>query len=116
MNWMGFGRKQLWPNFKVLSLHHLEGLKETTNIAVRIAGLRPRFEPRSSGIQSRSVNHSTMIFGSCGGEQVALNILLQFLCNIRFCLRRTAQYFAHSCFGMHSRMSYTVSPFSMCKQ
>jgi hypothetical protein len=40
MNLKGFGRKQSWPNFEVLSGIHLEGLRKTIQTSVRIAGLQ----------------------------------------------------------------------------
>jgi hypothetical protein len=39
MNWKGFGRKWLWPDFKVLSQNLPEGTKENHEIPVRTAGL-----------------------------------------------------------------------------
>jgi hypothetical protein len=39
MNWKGFGRKQLWPNFKVLFRH---SPRETEESSIRIAGRRGR--------------------------------------------------------------------------
>jgi hypothetical protein len=57
-NRKGLGRKCLWPNFKVLLWHLPGGLRETTknlNQDCRLPGLR--FEPGTSRIGSRSVNH-----------------------------------------------------------
>jgi hypothetical protein len=42
MNWIGFGTKRPWPNFKVLSRHSPGGTEEITETARRGG---PRFEP-----------------------------------------------------------------------
>jgi hypothetical protein len=64
MSWKGFGRKRLWPNFKVLSRHSPEGTEENhENLNQNSQLLGPRFEPKTSGIRSRTVNHSTLTFG-----------------------------------------------------
>jgi hypothetical protein len=39
MNWKGFGRKQVWPSFKVLSQYLPGWTEETTKTSVRIAYL-----------------------------------------------------------------------------
>jgi hypothetical protein len=39
VNWKGFGRKRLWPNFKVL-YWHLPGETEENHENFRIAGLQ----------------------------------------------------------------------------
>jgi hypothetical protein len=67
MNWKGFGRKRSRPAFKVLSRHSPGGTEEnheTLNRDSRLPG--PRYEPRTSRIESRSVNHSTTTFGNPG--------------------------------------------------
>jgi hypothetical protein len=41
MNWEGFGRKQPWPNFMVLSQHLPEGTEENhKTTSVRVAGIQ----------------------------------------------------------------------------
>jgi hypothetical protein len=42
MNSKGFGRKQQWPNFKVLPDIFLNGLRETTKTSIRKAGLQAK--------------------------------------------------------------------------
>jgi hypothetical protein len=37
MNWKGYGRKRLWPNFRYHTSTCLEGLSKTTKTSVRIA-------------------------------------------------------------------------------
>jgi hypothetical protein len=67
INWKGFGRKRSWPNFNYYLVIRLEGLNKTTkktNQDSRSSG--PRFDPRTSRIESRSFNHSTTTFGNMG--------------------------------------------------
>jgi hypothetical protein len=41
MNWKGFGRKQLWPNFKILFQHLSGGAEENhEKTSVRIVSLQ----------------------------------------------------------------------------
>jgi hypothetical protein len=64
MNWKGFGRNWLWPNLKVLSWHSPGGTEEShINVDQDSRSLEPRIEPGTSRLQSRSVNHSTTMFG-----------------------------------------------------
>jgi hypothetical protein len=63
MNWKGFGRRWLWPNFKVLSCIRLEGQKKPRKPSVKIAGPELTFEPETSCILSRSINYLTTTFG-----------------------------------------------------
>jgi hypothetical protein len=42
MNWKRFGRKRLWPNFKVIFRHSLEELRKITKPSIRRAGRRGR--------------------------------------------------------------------------
>jgi hypothetical protein len=58
MNWKGFERKQSWPNFKVLCRPSPGGTEEKDEKAESgkpFSG--PRFEPGTSQIRSRSVDH-----------------------------------------------------------
>jgi hypothetical protein len=49
MNWKGFGRKQSWPNFNVLSWHSPGGTdKTTTNLNQDSRSPGPIIEPRTS--------------------------------------------------------------------
>jgi hypothetical protein len=60
----GTGRKRSWPNFKVVSRHFpggAEGNHEKSQSLWPVSG--PRFEPGTSRIRSRSVNHLTMTLG-----------------------------------------------------
>jgi hypothetical protein len=63
MNWKGFARKRLWPSFKELS-RHLPGATEKTTIDLDrdMQSLGPIFEPGTSQIRSRCVNHSATAF------------------------------------------------------
>jgi hypothetical protein len=64
INWKGFGGKRSWPNFKVLSWHFPRGTEENQEKPQSDSWpLGPRFEPDTSQIQSRSVNHLTMMLG-----------------------------------------------------
>jgi hypothetical protein len=49
--------------FKVLSQRLPGGIKENHEKLVRMVSLRAEFEPESSRIRNRSVNHWTMTFG-----------------------------------------------------
>jgi hypothetical protein len=62
--WQGFGRKCSWLDFNVLSRHLHVGSEENyenLNHHSRFPG--QRFEPGTSQIISRVVNHSTATFG-----------------------------------------------------
>jgi hypothetical protein len=64
INYKGFGRKRLWPNFKVLYLRSPGGTEENhKNLYQDSMSPGPRLEPWTSRIRSRSVNHSTKTFG-----------------------------------------------------
>jgi hypothetical protein len=64
VNWKGFGRKLSWPNFWYYPVIRLDGLRKTTkNLNQDSLPPGPRFEPGTSRIRSRSVNHSTTTFG-----------------------------------------------------
>jgi hypothetical protein len=58
MNWKGFGRKQSWPNFKVLS-QSLHGGTDENHEKTQSGQLSLEliFDPETSRIQSRSVIH-----------------------------------------------------------
>jgi hypothetical protein len=56
--------KRSWPNFKVMSQHlsgESEKNHEKSQSGQSVSG--PRFEPGTSRIRRRSVNHSTTTFG-----------------------------------------------------
>jgi hypothetical protein len=64
MNWKGFGRKLSWPNLKVLFQHSPGGTEENhENLSQDSRSPGPKFEPGSSGIRSRIVNHTTTALG-----------------------------------------------------
>jgi hypothetical protein len=42
MNWKGYRRKRLWPNFKVLSQQWPEGTEENHKKTLRIASLQAK--------------------------------------------------------------------------
>jgi hypothetical protein len=64
MNWKGFGRKWLCPNFKVLSWYLPGGNEEHhKNLNQDSRSLGSRIEPRTSQIRSKSVNNLTAKFG-----------------------------------------------------
>jgi hypothetical protein len=63
MNWKGFGRRRSWPNFNVLSRHSPGGTeKNYEKICQGIRSSGPRFEPGTSRLRSKNVNHSTTMF------------------------------------------------------
>jgi hypothetical protein len=62
MNGKGPGRKRLWPNLRYYAGIRLQVLRETQK-PVSLAGMKPRFEPGTSRIRSKSVNHLTTTFG-----------------------------------------------------
>jgi hypothetical protein len=62
MNGKGPGRKRLWPNLRYNAGIRLEVLRKTQK-PVSLVGMKPRFEPGTSRIRIRSVNHSTTTFG-----------------------------------------------------
>jgi hypothetical protein len=62
MNWKGSGRKRSWPNFKVLS-QHFPADTEENHEKHQSGSPGPRFEPETSRIRNRSINHSTTTFG-----------------------------------------------------
>jgi hypothetical protein len=71
MNWKGLGRKQPWPNLKLLSRHSPGGTEEyhkKSQSGETVSG--PRFEPGTFRIRSKSANHSTVMYGSKVTEQV----------------------------------------------
>jgi hypothetical protein len=60
MNCKGCGRRRSWPHLNVLSQQLPGGTeKKTRKTSVRIAGVRAAFEPVTSRIRNRSLNHST---------------------------------------------------------
>jgi hypothetical protein len=63
INYKGCGKKQLWPNFNVLSSHVLRDWRKPQNPQSEQLVSGQRFEHGTSRIWSRSVNHLTMMFG-----------------------------------------------------
>jgi hypothetical protein len=58
----------------------LEGLRKTWKTSIRIAGHRGQYlNPRTSQIQSRSVNHSTMTFSTTLEHGIIITLLSFFL-------------------------------------
>jgi hypothetical protein len=109
MNWKGFGRKQLWSNFKVLSWHSPGGTEknhEKPQSGEPVSG--PRFEPRTSKIRSRSVNHSTTTLGSNSKSfnkirhiSVLYKHYLGFLC-------RYSVFYSQSVVTLHNPLLYLL--------
>jgi hypothetical protein len=63
MNAKGFGRKWSWPNIRYYASIRLERLRKTTKKINQHSQLpEPGYDPGSSWIWSRSVNHSNMTF------------------------------------------------------
>jgi hypothetical protein len=80
MNWKGFGRNWLWPNLKVLSWYSPGGTVEShINLDQDSRSPEPRIEPGTTRIQSRSVNHSTTMFGGFLGPSHMLFKLIYLL-------------------------------------
>jgi hypothetical protein len=67
MNWKGCGRKRSLPYLRDYLVICLEGPRETTRNLSGLSVCGPRFEPGTSRIRSRNVNHSTTKFGSSRG-------------------------------------------------
>jgi hypothetical protein len=78
MNGKGCGRKCSWPNLKYYAGIRLEGLRKTTkNLNQDSLSPRPRFEPGSSRIRSRSANHSTTTFGALSYDEAVRHSKVQ---------------------------------------
>jgi hypothetical protein len=60
INWKGFGRKQSWPNVKLLSWHLPGGTEENHNTSVRIAGLWAEI---STHVLSNTNQDISVVFG-----------------------------------------------------
>jgi hypothetical protein len=72
INGKEFGRKRSLPNSRHYTGIHL-GLKKTTkNLNHHSRSPGPRFEPGTSQIRSRSVNHSTTTLGTILGFHCGL--------------------------------------------
>jgi hypothetical protein len=74
-----FWRKRPWPNFKVYPCIRVKGLRKITKNLSAQSVMGPRFEPGTSRIRSRIVNHSITTF----------LMLLLLLCScrwVRLCL------------------------------
>jgi hypothetical protein len=66
MNGKGFGRKRSLPSLRYCAGIRLERLRKTTKILNQHSRSPvPRFEPGTSRIRSRSVDHSITTFGIC---------------------------------------------------
>jgi hypothetical protein len=74
MNWKGCGRKRSWPN-PAFAWRDLETLRKTS---IRIVRPRARFEPGTSRIRTRSVNHLTTKFGKSSLNKCRFNLVPSF--------------------------------------
>jgi hypothetical protein len=96
MNSKEFGRKLLWPNFKVLSWCSPGGTEENHEKPQDSWSLGLRLEPGTSRIQSKSVNHLSMTFGK-GCYWVSKKLPLLLYVDACKCRERNSVEFLHDC-------------------
>jgi hypothetical protein len=110
MNWKGFGRKRSCYIFKVTSRHSLGGAEE---IHEKPQSVKPisgtRFEPGTSQIRNRSINHSTTTLGAWLLDCV-IYILVRTVSNkpIMFISFYLFTWFVSSCLVQWYEVSLTV--------
>jgi hypothetical protein len=61
MNWKECGRKRWWSNLRCYAGIFVEGLRKPDLLSEQQVSV-PRFELGTSGMRSRTINHSTTTF------------------------------------------------------